>query len=446
MVKNCCRRAVCVIGPELLSLQDVRRPQCQILSAMNYPLFLARRLSLTSGGRKRTPATAVATAAVALSVAVMLASIAVVTGFKRQITDKVVGFNSHITLSVAPDDSSDGNLVTMTPGLASILDSKPYVAAYSLQASMPAILKTPGDFKGVYMRGINDPAVREFMKNNLVAGSLPDTTSSADPGVLLSDIAVRQLGLKAGEKIDVYFMSDDIRVRRLPVTGVYNSHFDSYDNLYAYAPMSLIRELGGLRDDQGVSLLVTTGDFSNVEQYSADLQNSLMQGLADGTIYRLFQVDNAMHQGGNFFRWLSLLDMNVIVVLTLMTVVACVTLVSGMLIIILDKKRFIGLMKALGTPTRKLRKVFIYLAVRVALTGMLIGNVLMLALLFLQKLYHFIPLDADAYYIDFVPVEISWPAVVLLNIGVVVVVYLSLVLPSRFVGKISPAELIRGEE
>lgn len=412
-----------------------------------YPLFIARRLSLRGDGRKRTPAMAVATTAVALSVAVMLASVAIVTGFKNEITRRVVGFNSHITVTQASNDGNEGNIVALTPGLKSILDSCKYIKEYGLQISMPAIIKTPGDFKGVYMRGIDSQAMRNFMERNLVAGTLPRTDApDSIPEVLISEIASRQLGLKAGDKTDLYFMSDDIRVRRMKIAGIYNTHFDTYDDLYVYGPLSLMRGLSGLHSDEGVALTIDTDDFGKVADYTEDLQQRLLNGVADGTVYRVYRVDNVLSQGANYFRWLSLLDMNVLVVLGLMTAVACVTLVSGMLIIILDKKRFIGLMKALGTPSGNLRQIFIYLAMKIALTGMAIGNVLMLGLLWLQHTYHVVPLDPEAYYIDFVPAELTWESIVILNVGVLAVTYLVLVLPSRFVGKISPAELIRGEE
>lgn len=412
---------------------------------MNYSLYIARRLSLSGNGGKRTPATAVATAAVALSVMVMLASVAIVTGFKSEITERVTGFNSHITLSAIPDGNDD-IIMRVTPTLRNLLDSTDYITEYGIQISMPGILKTPTDFKGVYVRGLPTEAARRFIASNIVSGKLPDPEASEDKSeILISSTAARQLGLKAGDRTDVYFMSDEVRVRRLTISGIYNSHFDTYDNVYVYAPLPLLHGLAGLSPDEGVALSIQTNDFSKVNENTDNLQRTLSAGAKEGSLPRLYQADNALELGANYFRWLSLLDMNVNVVISLMTAVACITLISGMLIIILDKKRFIGLMKALGTPSRKLRRIFIFLALRIAITGMIIGNVVMLGLLWLQRTFHLIHLDPEAYYIDFVPVEISWPAVAILNAGIFIVAYLTLTLPSRFVSKISPAELLRGE-
>lgn len=413
---------------------------------MNYELYIARRLSLASSGKKSSPAIKVAVAAVALSVAVMLAAIAIVLGFKREIRDKVVGFNSHITLYAMPADSEDSNLITLTPTLSAILESKDYITDYSLQASIPAILKTPDNFKGVYMKSLSGESIRKFILANLEEGKIPDYSKSGNEDkIAISRTAANQLGLKKGDKIDTYFMSGTIRVRRLEIAAIFNSHFDNYDNIFIYGDMPLIQNLGEISPKQGTSLTITTADFSNVQEYSADLAQTLNEALASGLLYKYYKVDNAMNQGAGYFRWLSLLDTNVIVVLVLMTIVACATLISGMLIIILDKKRFIGLIRAMGARIKSVRRIFIFIAIRIAIAGLLIGNALMLLLLWLQDKYHFLPLDPDAYYIDFVPVEISWSAVITLNIATVIVIYLCLILPSWFAARISPAETMRYE-
>ena len=402
-------------------------------------------MSLASNGGKNSPAIKVAVAAVALSVAVMLAAVAIVLGFKKEIHDKAVGFNSHITLYAA-SQGEEGNTLTLTPTLANMMSDLPFVKEFNIQSVIPAILKTSTDFKGVYLKGLVGDQGRQFMQSNLIEGSVPDYSKEENRlKVLISEKAARELGLKTGDNIDTYFISDDVRVRRLKVAGVYNSHFEAYDDILVFGDIATVQQLGLLQPNQGTALLINVDDFDQVEQYSAEIQNKLTQALADGILYRQYIVENVQTQSVGLFRWLSLLDMNVAVVLALMTVVACITLISGMLIIILDKKRFIGLMKALGAPSAAIRRIFIYLAIKIAAIGLAIGNLLMLALLFIQKHTHFIPLDPDSYYIDFVPVEISWISVAVLNLGVLIVIYVALVLPSRSVAKVSPAETMRYE-
>ncbi len=413
---------------------------------MNYPLYLAKRLSLSSGGKHSSPAIRVAVTAVALSVAVMLAAIAIVLGFKREIRDKVIGFNSHITLYAIPSGPEDTNLITLTPTLRAILDSQDFITDYSLEASIPTILKTPDNFKGVYLKSMRGESLKRFFASNIEEGKLPDYSGSgSETDIVISRRAADQLGLRTGDKIDTYFMSGSIRVRRLKIAAIFNSHFDTYDDVFIYGALPLIQSLGEVSSTQGTSLSITTDNFDNLEKNTARLTATLNEALASGLLYKYYRADNALNQGAGYFRWLSLLDTNVIVVLALMTIVACATLISGMLIIILDKKNFIGLIRSMGATVKSVRRVFIYMAIRVALTGMVIGNAMMLILLKAQDKWHFLPLDAETYYIDFVPVEINWQSVIILNIATIVIIYLCLILPSWFAAKISPAETMRYE-
>lgn len=421
---------------------------------MNYALYLARRLSLSSGGRRRSPAIVVATTAVALSVAVMLAAVSVVGGFKREIREKVVGFNSHLTVSaVVPTEgeSSDhtSNLVSLTPTFRGILDSEDYVTDYSLEAAMPAVLKTPSDFKGIYFKALEGETERRFIGSSLIEGNLPlwknqNLSESAD-SILLSASAASQLLLHVGDKVDVYFISDGIRVRRMNVAGVFNTHFDAYDDVSVYGSKRIVEELSGISADKGTSLRINTVDFDRVEEFGKRLSDRLASAYAGGEVYRPYRVETAFDRGRSYFSWLSLLDTNVAVVLALMTVVGVVTLISGLLIIILDKISFVGVMKALGASDRALGRVFVYLALRVTLVGMTAGNAFMLLLLWIQKRWHVLPLDPESYYIDFVPVEFDWTAVAAIDAGAFFIVWISLILPSRFVARISPAETMRYE-
>ena len=413
---------------------------------MNYPLYIARKLSLSTGGKRKAPAVIVAMTSVALTVAVMLASIAIVLGFKQEIRNKLIGFNGHMTLYVTPTTPDDDNLVTMIPSLKEVLDDVPYIKDYSLQATIPAILKTPTDFKGVYLKGLNGVTSTKFIGDNLISGNMVDFNDPANKDkAIISSIAASQLNLKCGDKIDTYFINEDVRVRRLEIVGIYNSHFDEYDDVMIYGSLPLVQQLGDIKENQGTYIQIMTDDFDKISENTLRLQYLLNEKIADGTLFRIYRVDNVLNQGMGFFNWLQLLDTNVIVVLVLMMIVGAITLISGMLILIIDKKRFIGLMKAMGAPTDKVRQIFVYLAIKIAVWGMLIGNVVILSLLYLQAKYHFIPLDPESYYIDFVPVSLSWFPVVALNAGVVVIMYFVLVLPSRFVAGISPAETMRNE-
>lgn len=414
---------------------------------MNYPFYLARRLSLGNGGKKTSPSVTVAIIAIAISVAVMIASIAIVLGFKKEIREKVVGFNGHISLYRMPIVSEDENLVTITPFLKNVLDEFDFITEYYEQAAIPAILKTSDDFKGVYLRGIKGDNAKRYLEKNLEEGQVPDYSIDEDRNkILISRIASNQLKLDLNDKIDTYFISDELRVRKLEIAGIFNSHFDQYDDVLIFGDMNLVQQLGNLPDNTGTYLVIQTDDFDKIPEYTLDLQERLTRALALEETNALYHTDNVLSQGRGFFGWLSLLDTNVLVIIILMMVVGSVTLISGMLIIILERKKFIGLMRALGAPAGKIRNVFVYMSIKIAFLGIVIGDVIILLLLYFQQRYHFLHLDADSYYIDFVPVFLPGWIVVALNAGVLMITYLILVLPSRFVGKISPAEsMVRSE-
>lgn len=430
---------------------------------MTFPLFLARRLTFSSEGNRKAPAIRVAIIAVALSVAVMLGAIAIVLGFQREIRDRIIGFNSHITLYAIPqEETGESNLVSLSPTLKTILGEMPFVTDVSLEAAIPAIMKTNDSFKGVYLKSCNDSRMTDFLRSNLEEGKVPDFMNSAASSataeaetplesdtasfqVLISRKAADELRLKAGDKINTYFINDRVKVRPLRVSGIYNSHFDAYDNAYIYGDLKLIQQLGDLLPSEGTAIKISTDNFEEVETYTGILRQKLTEALAEGMLYKYYQVDNARRQGAGYFRWLAMLDTNVVVIIVLMTFVACITLISAMLIIILDKKRFIGLLRSMGARKRTVRSVFVYMALRIGLGGMIIGNVLMLGLLYVQDRWHLLPLDPDAYYIDFVPVHFSWLGFGLLNLGVVIVLWFTLILPSVFASRISPAVTMRYE-
>ena len=398
-------------------------------------LYLALRVSTSGDGKKSTPAIKVAVAAVALSVAVMLAAIAIVLGFKEEITRKVLGFNPHIVLKTNSALSNDEYLVRLTPSLQALLDETPYIKSYSLSASAPAIFKTPTDFKGIYLRSAATGDMDRFLASQMVEGSFPDMAHNPDL-LVISQMAADQLQLQVGDTLPTYFITQDVDVRPLKVAGIYNSHFSSYDDIYAFGALPFIQDVGGIKKDEGTYINIYVEDFDHLQEYAYDLRSRLDKAYSNSALDRYYDIETALTNGANFFSWLSLLDTNVVVILVLMTVVALITLISGMMILIVDKKRFIAILKALGASNKLVRKIFVWLTIKVAFTGLIIGNAIMLTLLYLQETYHFMPLDADSYYIDFVPVRLTLASILILNAAIIIVTYFMLLLPSRFVGSI----------
>lgn len=404
-------------------------------------------MNLSQSGKGNSPAIKTAIVGVALSTAIMILSIAIVMGFKSQIREKVIGFNSSVVL--LPTYSSpniDDNLLELTKPLRTILDSIECVENYHLVSSLPAILKTDTDFKGIYLRGVAADYDFSFIEDNIVTGKLADyNNSKCNNDIYISQIIANELGLKVGDYINSYFIIDDIRVRRLKVAAIFNTHFEDYDSYYVYSNIKLIQDLSGFTSTQGSSIEIKTYDINNINYDTSIIADAITQAAIEGKINSAYRINNAEQMGAGYFGWLALLDTNVVVILILMTLVACFTLISGMMILILEKVKFIGILKVLGASNKQISNIFIQLAMKVGLIGMVVGNFLAGVFVYLQDKYHLIGLDPQSYYIDFVPVEINFYHIIVLNILILLVIWCTLILPAHIVSRISPAETLKFE-
>lgn len=407
---------------------------------LNTSWFIARRLSLSSRDRKSSPAIKVAVISTALSMAIMLLAVSVVGGFRREIRDKVIGFDAHISLYPLAEDESEETALNYTPELKAVVTSQPWVKRADLMVTAPVLVKTNDAFKGLYLRGVEDDYDFSFLRSNLTQGSLPAPKAKAD--ILISESAATKLGVVAGDSV-ILFISDDLKARKVRVSGVFNTRFDSYDRYFAYAPAALVRNLTGLLPWQGTGLDIITDNTAALEEYNASLIAGISKAVEEGRVHQSLTSLTVHQKGSHYFAWLDLLDINVWVILVLMSAVALFTLVSGMLILILEKLRFIGVMRSLGGTRGAVRNVFVLLAVRVALRGMLIGGALAMALIVLQHYTRIIPLDPEAYYIDFVPVSLEPLSLVAVPVAFIVVSWLALILPSQVAGRIRPSRTLR---
>lgn len=413
----------------------------------NLSWYIANRISFANNGKSSSPSVIVAIIGVALSITIMLSSVAIVLGFQREIKNKVIGFNSHITLSPTHlSEELTDNIIDTTQSIGKILDNKNYIINWSLTCSTPAIFKTKEEFKGIYLHGVDSDYDFGFLFDNIVSGEIPQFNNHQNiNSVMISSKIASQMGLNVGDSINTYFINPNVRLRQLRVAAIYNTHFEDYDNLFVYANSAIIRELNNLTNSQGTSIEVHVDDFNNVAKYADDINSSVFESILTGEMKNPLHLTTAIQSGASYWGWLALLDTNVVVIIILMTIVSCFTLISGMLILILEKISFIGLMKSLGASNKLIRNIFIKLSLRIALIGLIIGNFFTLILLYVQKTYHLIKLDPQSYYIDFVPVEIDTVNTLIINALILIIIWLILILPSHVAVKISPAKTIRYE-
>ena len=400
---------------------------------------IAKRLYFSEEGKARTsrPAVRVALGGILIGVMVMIVAICVVVGFKQEIQRKVAGFGSHIQV-VNFDNNATYELqpVEVSDSLLQKLRGLPYVKQVSTFASKPGILKTDSAFQGIIFKGTD---YWDYFAENLVSGSLPEEKNE----VIISTVLANQLHLAVGDAILCYFVQEDLRVRKLYVSGLYNTCMSEMDRLFVLGDIDLVRQLNHWRASQasGIEVLV---DYLRHLQEAAD-------GVYFATANRLDEAGNAFYTqtleqlNPQIFGWLDLLDMNVVIIIVLMLCVSGFSIITGLIILILESITLIGTLKALGAHNRFVRRIFIYEAILLVGKGMLWGNVLGLGLVALQYFTQVIPLDASIYYVSYVPMAFPWGWLVALNIGVLLVAWVIMLAPSAIVSQISPAKVMHFE-
>lgn len=414
---------------------------------MNISLYIARKLSLNITGKKHSPAINVAIIGVALSLTVMLLSVSIVIGFKENIRSKVIGFNSHILLKPICNDDCKDPVIHISEELKTLFDKTTFIRHWQGTTSLPAILKTDSQFKGIYLKGVDNNYDFSFLSDAIVDGEIPDFSSSdSQKKIIISKRIADKLQLKVGDKINIYFVDPGVRIRPMYVACVFDTHFEDYDDYFLFCSISMANEICGLDQNQVRNIEIKTTDFDRVQEFS-DILNSKLYQMASRPNSQIptIETETVLHFGASYFSWLSLLDTNVIVILTLMIIVSCFTLISCMLILILERVKTIGVLKAIGSSNRQIREIFIWMALKIAIIGISIGNLLAIIIIYLQQTWHVIPLDPESYYINYVPMEFSFSWIISVNIIAAVLIWLSLILPSQMVAKIRPASTLRTE-
>ncbi len=391
----------------------------------NFELMLARRLGWKPEGRRRvSPAVAVAVAGVALSVVVMLLSVAVMLGFKDEVSTRLFSLNDAITIRAY---TPEGEPRPFDPAEVLAVIDLPAGANTAGHVHTDGILKTDNDFMGVRF------------------DSSPDI--AADSVINITETLAAKLTLKPGDRVPAYFVVNGrMRVRMLSVGAVTpDSGIAGQDEALVRCSAALPGQLLDLTDGHVLSLGIRDLPPEQVEPLAADIYSAMLGAYYAGKISGAYGVETIYQTDGSFFSWLELLDTNVIVILSLMGAVAAFTIISSLFIIILERVRTIGLLKAMGATNRQVRTVFMLMAERLVIRGLLLGNAIGLGLTAVQQFTHAIPLDSEAYLVDFVPVKLSLTGIMLLNAAALLLSWLVLMLPAMLVSRISPAATMRYE-
>ena len=415
---------------------------------MHFPLFIAKRLYSEQGDKRKVsrPAIHIATAGVAIGLAVMIISVCVVLGFKHTIRDKVIGFGSHIQVAdFLTLQQMEQYPIVIDDSMTNVLKHIPDVAHVQRFAMKEGILKTDSDFLGVAFKGVGPEFDSTFIHSNMVEGSIPHFSDSVSHNqILVSQLMADKLHLKSGQRIFAYFFDNNgVRTRRFTIAGIYKTNLKKYDETIVFTDLYTAVKLNGWESDQASGAELSVNNFDNLDMVESRVL-SKVKGTVDhyGETYSSATIKELNPQ---IFQWLDLMDLNVWIILALMLIVAGVTMISGLLIIILERTSMIGILKALGARNKTIRHTFMWFAVFIIGKGMLIGNILSLGLLALQQAFGIIKLDAQTYYVSTVPVEINALYIVALNVATLLISVFMLVAPSYLISHIHPAKSMRYE-
>lgn len=406
---------------------------------MRFETFIAQRLYFSQQGETRSsrPAVRVALAGIIIGVMVMFITVCIVVGFKQTVTDKVVGFSAHIqVVNFDNNNTYEMQPITVSDSMLTAIAHLPYVKNASTFITKPGIIKTKDAFHGIVMKGTDD---LDYFSQNLKEGSLPSCEKEAIISYRLSQL----LQLKVGDTFFSYFVGEKVQVRKLTISGIYETGFVEFDELFVLSQPQLLRRLNGWSEKQVSGIGVQVDDMHHIMEASdAVFYATANRFDEDGNGYYMETVEQLNPQ---IFSWLDLLDANVVVIILLMLCVSGFNIISGLIILILDSITLIGTLKALGANNKQVRRIFITQAAMLVGKGVVWGNLLGIVLCIVQYYGHVIGLDAATYYVSYVPIAFPIGWLVLLNIGVIAISLLILLAPSSIVTRISPAKVMHFE-
>lgn len=403
---------------------------------MNTSLFIANRLLKNSGHKITRPILLIAIAGIALGVAVMIIAVAIVTGFKTEITNKVVGFGSHIKITAFDTNNSfEETPINSNQKFVNELRSNELIKNIHAYVTKAGIIKTKDEIQGIILKGIDNGFDPSFFEDKLKSGKLPafnDSVRSLE--VLISGNTSRLLKLNTGDDLVVYFIQQPARVRKFKISGIYETGLEEFDNQFAFCDIKNIVAVNDWKADEAGGFEVTLHNFKDI--------NKVNRQVYQKTGYE-FNTQTIVEQYPQIFNWLALQDVNVVIILSLMILVSGINMISTLLIIILENNSLIAILKTLGFTTRNIRRVFLYVSAYIVGIGILAGNIFGLVLCLLQHKFHFVKLPMESYYISYVPVQLSPTSILLINLGTFLICLLMLLIPSYIISRMVIARSLR---
>ena len=412
---------------------------------MNTELFIAKRIFSDKTVKKgiSQPIVTIAVIGIALGLAVMILSVAIVTGFKSEISNKVIGFGSHIQI-LNYDTNVSFETEPISKHQSFYADIKNLEGVKQIQefAIKAGIIKTKTDIQAMVLKGVGSDFDWSFFNQNMVEGEPFKVVDSARTNnIIISKHIANILNLKTGDKIAAYFIQQPVRMRSFTISGIYETSLAEFDEKFALVDIKHIQKLNNWTSDQISGFEILIEDFSRIEKMTEDVRDIVgFYFNPDGTKLKVLSIKQKYPQ---MFDWLNLTDMNVWIILILMISVSGFNMVSGLLILILERTNMIGILKAIGTKNWSIRKIFLYQSGFLISKGLLWGNIIGIAICLLQAQFQIFKLDAASYYLDAVPINLKIWHILALNSGTLIITILMLLVPSFIISRLSPEKTIR---
>jgi lipoprotein-releasing system permease protein len=414
---------------------------------MNLPYFIAERLikGRAEGNSFSRPINVIAVIGIAMGLAVMILAVAILTGFKQQIREKVVGFGSNIQI-VNFDSNLSFETAPINEGQQFIPKIKmiPGISHVQVFATKAGIIKTNDEIQGVVLKGIGSDFDWSYFGSNMVDGTVftvNDTSHALSDKVIISKKIADMLKLKTGDSFIMHFVQDPPRFRKFTISGIYETSLEEFDKMYVFCDIGHIKRLNGWKNDQVSGFEIFIKDFDKLDEMTQEVRDAVGYKIVEDE--EKFKVTSIRSKYPQIFDWLNFQDVNVIIIIFLMLVVAGFNMISGLLILILEKTNMIGILKSLGSDDITIRRVFLYQAAWLIGKGLFWGNLIGIGLAFLQLKTGLVTLDPSSYYIKTVPVNLQLSHILLLNAGTMAAILIMLLVPSKLISRITPVKAIR---
>lgn len=412
---------------------------------MNLELFIARRLYGTRKGVRHIsrPAVAIAQWGVTIGAVIMIASICIIVGFKQQVREKVFGFGGHVQMMTYNGNAVGESPLTIDDEFMERLGDIRNVATVQQYVQKTGIIMGEKEYEGVVVKGIGKDYDLSFIESHIIEGTMPtfcDTTPSGS--IVISRLIAEKIGVKTGDRINIYFLDKGIKARKLTIGAIYNTHLNEFDAAMAYTDIYTTRGINDWENDKVSGIEIRLDDYSLLENTVEDICDVALYATSMNEEQIIVPTIEELNPA--MFAWLGVLDQTVWMILILVVMIAAFTMISGLLIIILEKGNLIGILKAVGAKNVSIRKIFIYYAGFIIGKGLIIGNIIGIGLCLLQQHFKIVAVDPEMYYMDRVPIEFTW-LLVPMNIAMFVISVAALVLPSMIISRIEPTKAIKFE-